>query len=532
MTRGGLPEPVFRPSLTPATNHRETARRMPNAFASLMLGIWPVVVLVLFLRIGLERAIIWSLLGGYLLLPPVAMFDVPLMPPLDKEVIPNLAVLVVLVVVLRRPVRLLPRNRVAALFLLTFVLGTVATTLTNGDAVVFHRMGTADPIVFYVDELPGMNPRELVSLLSKQLLIMIPFLVARAYLATEKGLEELLLALVVGGVIYAFPALLEIRISPQLNIWVYGFFQHDFRQMMRGGGFRPIVFLEHGLWAAFFFMTATISAAALARARLGAVRLRYALAMLFLAGVVVLAKSLGSQAYTLVLVPLILFAPPRLQVVFAVVLVTIAVTYPVLRQNNLVPLDRIVAQVEAINPDRAHSLNYRFENEEALLERAQEKPLFGWGGWGRNLVRAEDDGTILSIPDGEWIILFGVFGWVGYISEMGLLALPVLLMWRWGAHWRDDPIALSVAPLAVILAITMFDMLINAIITPYTWLIAGALLGYGERLSRAARAPAGLADGRRARIGLDRDPEGTRSRQDGPNRCDRRETARRKTVLA
>ncbi|HHB81261.1 MAG TPA: hypothetical protein ENK83_05895, partial [Aliiroseovarius sp.] len=246
---------------------------MPNAIAYLILGIWPVVSYVLFRRMGLERAIIWSILGGYLLLPPVAQFDLPLLPPLDKEVLPNIVVLVILVLVLKKPVRLLPRNRLATLFLFTFVLGAVGTALTNGDAVVFHRLGSAEPIVFYVDQLPGMGLREFISLLSKQLFILIPFLVARAWLASEVGLRELLLALVIGGLIYALPALLEIRISPQLNIWVYGFFQHDFRQMMRGGGYRPIVFLQHALWAAFFFATAALSAAALARTQVGEQRL-------------------------------------------------------------------------------------------------------------------------------------------------------------------------------------------------------------------------------------------------------------------
>ena len=44
---------------------------MPNAIAYLMLLIWPFVCLVLFRTQTVERAIVWSILAGYLLLPPL-----------------------------------------------------------------------------------------------------------------------------------------------------------------------------------------------------------------------------------------------------------------------------------------------------------------------------------------------------------------------------------------------------------------------------------------------------------------------------
>ena len=46
--------------------------------------------------------------------------------------------------------------------------------------------------------------------------------------------------------------------------------------------------------------------------------------------------------------------------------------------------------------------------------------------------------------------------------------------------------------LALILSVTLIDMLINAILTPYTWLIAGAVLGHCEttRTDRRARREA------------------------------------------
>ena len=35
---------------------------------------------------------------------------------------------------------------------------------------------------------------------------------------------------------------------------------------------------------------------------------------------------------------------------------------------------------------RADSLDYRFENDDFLIAKALQQPIFGWGGWSRNRV--------------------------------------------------------------------------------------------------------------------------------------------------
>ena len=64
---------------------------MPNGLAYLALLAWPPVTIALFRMLSVERAVIWSILGGYLLLPPIAAFDFPLIPPLDKFSIATLS---------------------------------------------------------------------------------------------------------------------------------------------------------------------------------------------------------------------------------------------------------------------------------------------------------------------------------------------------------------------------------------------------------------------------------------------------------
>lgn len=455
---------------------------MPNGVAYLALLLWPLVCLVLFRTQKLERALIWSILGGYLFLPPLAEFNLPLVPSMDKVSIPNLSVLLILLFAMKEKVTLWPHSIAARWLVVGLILSAIPTVLTNGDPIIFEVLEGADPIVFFIDALPGQSVRDIGSVLIAQMLTLVPFLLARQFLSSDDGLRELLLAFMVGGLVYSIPSLIEIRFSPQMNVWVYGFFQHSFEQMMRAGGFRPIVFLPHGLWLALFMCIALMSAAALTRQTLTIDRWKMVLVVCYLAVVLVLCKSLASFAYGVVLTPLILFTPQRWQIRLAVFFAVIAVGYPMLRNMGVIPTDDIVSYIASFNPARAQSLEYRFNNEEQLLVRAAEKPLFGWGGWGRSLIRDSETGQILSIPDGRWIIVFGTFGWLGYICEFGLLALPLLLMGLYLRRNGDAALNPLVAPLTLILGITMMDMLLNATLTPLTWLTAGAILGHAERI--------------------------------------------------
>lgn len=484
---------------------------MPNPIAYLMLMIWPMVCLALFLRLPLERAIVWSLLGGYLVLPPRTEFDLPLVPPMDKFSVPSISAFVICVFLLRLPVRVLPRTPLVTLLVLLFLFSVVPTVLTNPDPILFQVMANSDPIQFVTNRLPGLTPRDVFSVLIGQIIVLLPFFLGRQFLSSDTGMRELLLGLAVGGLVYSVPALIEIRLSPQINTWVYGFFQHSFAQMMRDGGFRPIVFLPHALWLAFFLVTSCMAVAALGRVADPGTRLRWFAALVYLLAVLYLCKSLASQLYALAMVPAVLILLPRWQIRLACAFAVIAVAWPVLRNLGLVPIDAILAQAEAFDPTRAQSLAYRFQNEEMLLDRADDKVLFGWGGWGRNLVRYSETGTILSVPDGRWIIVFGTFGWVGYIAEMGLLAAPLLLALIQVRRMDGRDISPFLAPITMILAITMVDMLLNATLVPLTWLCAGAVLGHVERL----RYPDGAA-GRRRLFGegpiLGRLPSRDRSR--------------------
>ena len=450
---------------------------MPNPIAYFALAISPIIMAVLLARLRTDRALIWGMIFFYLFLPePPAVFDLPMMPPLNKHNIPALTDFVVLMWRQDRDVQpILPQSFLGKTLLVTFIFSPIMTVITNGDPVFFGQVG-----------LPALGLKDAAALTLEQCLLVLPFLLARQHLASGGSQRELLQALMVGGLIYTPLLLIEIRVSPQLNNWVYGYYQHFFAQTIRFGGYRPMVFLYHGIWVAFFIMTSVVSAFALWRFHKDGGKVKLLLAALYLSAVLVLAKSLGALLFMALLVPLVVLLPPVTQVRVAIFVGLLALAYPILKGAHLVPQEYMLSQAAAIDPDRAGSLRFRFQNEDTLLERAYIKPVFGWGSWGRNHILDPINGNILTVTDGRWIILIGTYGWVGFIAEFGLLLLPLMLIGREIAARQKVEVAPYVAPLSLMLAINIVDLIPNATITPLTWLIAGAMTGYAEKL-RAER---------------------------------------------
>ena len=79
----------------------------------------------------------------------------------------------------------------------------------------------------------------------------------------------------------------------------------------------------------------------------------------------------------------------------------------------------------SFSSDRSGSLEFRFDNEEKLLQHASNRFWFGWGRYGRNRVFDEDTGQDTTVTDGRWIITLGCFGFLGFLAEFGLLVLPI-----------------------------------------------------------------------------------------------------------
>lgn len=447
-----------------------------NLIAYTVFYLWPLVTWVLFSRLDPARALLWTILGGYMLLPPVIAINLPMVPDFDKYSIPSLAAAAAVLFLLREKFNLWPQSKLARGLIFLYVLSPFATVLTN-----------TDPIHFEQDTLPAMRIYDSLAAVAGQFIALLPFFMARRFLATPQALQKIVTVLVTAGLIYSVPMLFEVRMSPQLNLWIYGYFQHDFSQAIRFGGYRPFVFMPHGLWVAFFALMCFLSSVALVRDGPASQRPRAVLICLYLAAVLVLCRSAGPLVFALGLLPLLIFTSRKTQLTIALVMATVVIVYPLLRGLHLVPVDDLVNFALGINQERGLSLSFRIENEELLLARAAERPWFGWGGYGRNLLHDPIRGTISIIADGGWIITLGTNGWLGYLAEFGLLVLPLYLIARESWHLKVDAISPFTGVVALILAANLFDMLPNDTLIPFTWLLAGSLFGYAESLAQTRR---------------------------------------------
>lgn len=470
---------------------------MPNGFAYFALLSWPLVTFLIFRAMPIPKAIAWTIVGGYLLLPGRAGFDIPLLPPIDKTLVPAVSAAVMTLIMMRDPRTPRPEPPgqtgkwlVRALLGLMIVTPFV-TVLTNPEPVV------AGPLY-----IPGLRVYDAFGVVNDTLVVLIPFILAQRFLATEAEITTLLKILVLAGLVYSAPTLFEIRMSPQLNTWIYGFFRHSFAQHIRGDGFRPIVFLAHGLWLAIFLATCILAAASLWRARRGERYGRVWLPVaLYLLVVLVLAKSIGALLITALFLPVLLVFGARMQLLVAVLVAMMVLFYPLLRGTGLIPVEPFIEAVEKVMPERAQSFEFRVRNEDQLLERANEKPFAGWGDWGRSRIYDEVTGRDRSVSDGAWIILIGRGGWLGYLTHFGLLTVPTVLLW---IHRKRYPLSLGTSGLAVILAANLLDLVPNATLTPLTWLMAGALAGRMRMVGSGTAMTAAPAGVRRRQQALTR----------------------------
>lgn len=443
---------------------------MPNLIAYLALLAWPVVTIILFRLLPLQKALVWSVIGGYLLLPSATAIKFPMLPPIDKTMVTGLPALILcLIKAPPQPPTIDPMARtgriaLAVLLVMVFV-SPVLTVLQNTEPVIEGRTF-----------LFGLRLYDAWGMISLSLVSMIPMWLGLRYLNTPEGLRLVLQAFAIGGLAYSLPVLFEVRFSPQLHSWIYGFFPHDFAQHVRSGGFRPVVFLSHGLLVGIFLCIASIAAIALYREarREGTPSVKWLIAGIWLIVVLVYSKNLGATMAAVTLSAAVFLLGRGGQLILALVLASVVMFYPILRGAGWIPTDAFVDFVQTIEQERADSLRFRIANEDLLLERANLKPLAGWGTWGRNLIYDPETGELASTIDGIWVALIGMFGWIGYIGRFGLLTAPILFF-----ALRRSAVGASFLPVGTIIALcaALIDLVPNSSLVGYVWLMAGAVAG-------------------------------------------------------
>ncbi|MFT4056630.1 MAG: hypothetical protein QM681_19155, partial [Novosphingobium sp.] len=399
-----------------------------------------------------------SCIAGFLLLPSNINVDLPGLPDLSKQSVVSIGI-VLTYLSHRRAGSTLPVPRALIFLMAMLVVSSMMTVLTNSDIIPM-------PI-----PLPALTMHDAFGVVFENSLTISIIVIGVRVLHSSEAHRNLLLVMGTAMLLYSLPALLEFKVSPQLHRWVYGIHPAMFGQQVRGGGFRAVVFLSHGLVLAWFLCMGTVALMALRGLPIKIFGFRPQTLSAYLWVILFLQKSLGALLLGSFMM-LALLMRPRRQLALAAIIVAVFLTYPLTRGAGLVPVDGFNRTVAGYSSERSGSFGTRITNEDNLLAKANQRPFFGWGGWGRSRVYDPESGRDISITDGTWIIAFGYSGWIGYLAQFGLMCFPILGLL--GYRSRLSP---ETAALALILSFNLVDMIPNSSLTPVTWLVSGSLAG-------------------------------------------------------
>jgi hypothetical protein len=317
------------------------------------------------------------------------------------------------------------------------------------------------------------------------------YFVGRLYFNDAEGLRELAVAIFIGGLIYIPFCLFEIRMSPRLHKWVYGYHQHIFAQTKRFSGYRPMVFMQHGLMVGMWMAMASLVGVWLWMT--GAIKQVRGVPMSLLVPALlvttVLCKSAGALGLLLIGIATLVWIRLMRNSAALLLLVAIGLFYVTARGTGMWTGENLVAVIRSIDGERADSIQTRMENENLLVAKAGEQPIVGWGGWNRARV-FDERGRDIAITDGMWIVAFGQKGLVGLVSWLSMMLLPALSLRRFRPQQRLSPHYAGAVALAVLLALYLLDCLMNAMLNPVFMLAMGGLTAFrGSAVRQSERQP-------------------------------------------
>ena len=410
-------------------------------FVPLNLYAWLPIVVFLFRWLPPRRAVLIAFLGGFLFLPQHA-YQIPILP--NYERITATCYGVIIGILLFDIDRL--RNFKLGWIDLPMIIWCLCPFATS----ISNDLGSYDGLLAMLEQTAGWG---------------LPYLIGRMYFNSLDGLRELAVGMFIGGLIYIPFCFYETVMSPQLHRMLYGFHQHNFGQSVRYDGYRPMVFLQHGLMVGSWMMSSGLIGIWLWRSKTIESIMGIPMKWLVMAQcvMVVMVKSTGAWVL-MALGAMTLFISKWTRVAILVWLLILAVPpYLYFSASGDLDTEEVTAFIaENINPDRAQSLKFRFDNEEPLAAKARERWVFGWGGWARAAIYSKYDGSQQSVSDSLWIVAYGAYGTVGLVSIMAALLFPSIgfLISYPATHWSNKRLA-PVAVIMVILVLYTLDNLLN-----------------------------------------------------------------------
>lgn len=434
---------------------------------SLVIYGWFALAPFLFAWLPARRAVIAGYVLAWLFLP-IAVLDTPFVD-IDKYVAASIGVLAgVFLLAKRRAIQ--QRMSVWDLPIVIWCMCPIATSLENDLGLYDGLSASAHRILMWG----------------------VPYVLARIYLGDARGVRDVAVGIFIGGLIYVPLCLWEIRMSPQLHMRLYGYHQHSFLQTMRTvGGYRPMVFMHHGLMVGMWMAAASLVGIALWKS--GALRRfwrwRIQWPVLALVVTTILCQSVGALVL-LAFGVLLYFGLRRFGRLGIAALMVLPVVYCGVRVTGHWDGDLLVSVTKNFSEERASSLQYRLEQEEFLSQRAWERPILGWGGFNRAFPPPNASDVRPAVSDSLWIVVFGMNGFVGLLSVMSTILAPILaLAGRWRPRaWTSAELAPAGA-LALVLGIYLMDGMVNMMINPVFMLAAGAVTGFAITVRAPAKVP-------------------------------------------
>ena len=431
----------------------------PQALIALL--IWPLIVLFLFAQLPNRTFVLTAFIGAWLFLPEKVGFVLPGLPDYYKM---SATCYSIFLAILLFDSKIFRSYKFSWLDIpiIIWCISPCLSSLSNG-------LGLYDGIS---------------SSLNSTMAEGVPYIFGRLYFGSFGGLRKIALGIFWGGLIYVPLCLLESRISPQLHRMVYGFHQIEFGKSYRLGGFRPTVFMSHGLTVGMWMMAVALIAIWIWQSktlkRVGPIPMNLIVVVLVITFILV--RSTGAYLYLLMGVTIMVGAKWLRNSILMIALIGMITLYLLMGITGSFNMEtqgsRIVNFAASVaGPDRAQSLEFRFENEEILVEKARQRIIFGWGGWGRSRVYNEY-GEDISTTDSLWIITLGQQGVVGLFAIFAVALVPVaLLTIKYPPrHWFHPTLGPAMA-LAVVVTLYMVDCLLNYKPNPVFILSCGALTG-------------------------------------------------------
>ena len=437
-----------------------------NAFGVFMLIAWIPISVIFFTKFSAQKAVILTVFGGFMFLPAGSMGSIvtnfPILPLFGKDASMCFALIIGNLFIKKNTIEKTEQADNNLLLLLYCFVVPFCSAFAP-----YNHLGINSAIIWMFDRILKWG---------------VFFYFGRKYFHDEKSQKQLAIAMIYSGTIYALLCLYEIRMSPQLSVMVYGFFAHSWAQHVRNGGYRPIVFMSHGLvvskWMAFSTLIAFSFYLKDKSIKIFSISLKYILLLLMIT--TVLTKSASGIVYLFLGIIIIYLYVKNNNPILLILLICIIPIYILVRTNGNFDIYKFTDFLSKyFPPERIQSLLFRFRMEEPMLKTAREHYLFGWGwfGLGLNL----DDFSWLArnvIPDSRFIIEYqskGMFGLA--IMYLFLLAGPYLAIRYIRSNDANKELNILPFTISVIIVFSAFDFLMNATIGSAYFLFCGSLVG-------------------------------------------------------